>query len=146
MKTFISCLIICLFISCNSDSTNFELCNGGLQPYYRTGLSYKGDFHAIKEHFKINYKAVNTGENSGIVRIQFHVNCKGQTGNYKVEAYSLDYELIEMNNQITNQFIELTKGLNEWIPGKDGDGETVNSHKFFAFKIIEGQLTEILPK
>ena len=146
MKSVIIFLTVLCFIGCNSSVNDFELCGGGLQPYYRTGLSYEGSFYAVKEHFKTNYKAVNIGENSGIVKVQFHVNCKGETGNYKVETYGFDYELIEMSNEITNQFLELTKGLNEWIPGKNEEGEFVDSHKFFAFKIVEGQMTEILPK
>jgi len=146
MKRLLGCLAVLCFISCNSSSNDFELCGGGLKPYYRTGLSYEGDFYAIKEYFKTNYKAIKSGENSGIVKIQFHVNCKGEAGNYKLEAYSFDYQLLEINSEITSQFLELTKGLNEWIPGKDEDGEAVNSHKFFAFKIVEGVLTEILPK
>ena len=146
MKTFISCLTICLFISCNSESIKFELCGGGLHPYYYPQLSYKGSFYAIKEHFYTNYKEVNYSNNTGIVKIRFHVNCKGETGNYKVETYSLDYNSIKMESQITQQLLRLTKELKDWIPGKDAGGDFVNSHKFFAFKIIEGQLTEILPK
>ncbi|PCJ01438.1 MAG: hypothetical protein COB15_00510 [Flavobacteriales bacterium] len=146
MKRFLSCVVILCFISCNSESTDFELCGGGLYPYYHPDLNYEGSFYAIKEHFKTNYRAVSIGNNSGIVKVRFHVNCKGETGNYKVETYSFDYELIEMNNQITDQLLGLTKNLKKWIPGKDEEGELINSHKFFAFKIVKGQLTEILPK
>jgi hypothetical protein len=146
MKTFISCIAVCLFISCNSASENFELCGGGLHPYYHPELNYKGSFYAIKEHFKTNYKPVSTGNNTGIVRIQFQVNCKVETGNYNMETYSFNYELTAINTQITAQLLELTKGLKDWIPAKDDEGKTVNSHKFFAFKIVNGQIVDILPK
>jgi hypothetical protein len=54
--------------------------------------------------------------------------------------------LIAINTQITAQLLELTKGLKYWIPAKDDDEKIVNSHKFFAFKIVNGQLVDILPK
>jgi len=146
MKMLISCLAVCLFISCNSASENFELCEGDLYPYYHPQLNYKGSFYAIKEHFKTHYKPIKTGNNTGIVRVRFQVNCKGETGNYNVATYSFNYELIAINTQITAQLLELTKGLKDWIPAKDDDKKIVNSHKFFAFKIVNGQLIDILPK
>tara|TARA_B100000809_G_scaffold222378_1_gene231305 strand:+ start:5064 stop:5504 length:441 start_codon:yes stop_codon:yes gene_type:complete len=146
MKIFVSCLAICLFISCNSESTKFELCGGGLYPYYHPQLNYEGSFYAIKEHFYTNYKAVDSGSNNGIVKIRFHVNCNGETGNFKTETYGFDYNSNEMDSQITQQLLALTQELENWIPAKDENGEALNSHKFFAFKIRDGQLTDILPK
>jgi hypothetical protein len=146
MKTLISCLTICLFISCNSKPTDFELCGGGLYPYYHPQLNYKGSFYAIKEYFYTNYKEVNYSNNTGIVKIRFHVNCKGETGNFKIETYGLDYNPIKIDTQITQQLLELSQRLKNWIPAKDENGNTVNSHKFLAFKIINGRLTDILPK
>ncbi len=146
MKTFISCFTICLLISCNPESANFELCKGRLYPYYYPKLNYDGGFYAIKDHFYTNYKEVNSEGNNGIVRIRFHVNCNGETGEYKIETYGLDYNSNEMDSQIVKQLLELTQMLKDWIPAKDETGNAVNSHKFFAFKIKNGQLTDILPK
>lgn len=146
MKTAMACLSIGLLISCNSNPDQFDLCGGQLYPYYHPQLNYKGSFYAIKEHFYTNYKSVNSSKNNGIVKIRFHVNCKGEAGNFKLETYSLDYNSIEMNNQITKQLLDLSQMLEDWIPATDENGNTVNSHKFFAFKIINGELTDILPK
>ena len=146
MNKLIGSLIISLFISCNSESTSFKLCSGGLYPYYHPELKYKGSFYAIKNHFYNGYNKVNSENNNGIVRIQFRVNCKGQAGDFTMETYSLEYISNDMDDRITRQLLKLTQKLDNWIPAVDEDGNTLNSHKFFAFKIINGELKDILPK
>mgnify|MGYP000854727886 FL=1 len=143
-NVYLICLIICC--ACNTSSNEFDLCSGKLHPYYYPELKYKGDFYAVKQHYYDNYKQVKSIQNSGIVRIQFHVNCRGETGNYKVETYSFDYLKTELDLRISKQLVQLTKSLTNWIPAENEDGETVNSHKFFAFKIKKGQLIDVLPK
>ncbi len=137
--------MICLF-GCNKNNVKFELCPGKKHPYYYPNLRYNGDFYEIKAHYYNNYRTISLPNNTGVVKIMFSVNCKGKSGNYFLETYSLNYNNIIINKKITEQLINLTKTLNDWIPALDEDGESVNSHKFFAFKIIDGKLTDILPK
>lgn len=146
MKKIIYFLILVFCWACNSTTNEFDLCSGKLHPYYYPELTYTGDFYAIKKHYYTNYKEVNAPNNNGIVKIRFHINCKGESGNYKVESYSFDYATTEIDSNITEQLIQLTKSLTEWIPAQNEDGDAVNSHKFFAFKIKNGQLIDILPK
>jgi hypothetical protein len=141
--------ILVLFITilgCDSNSGDFELCDASLHPYYYPELKYEGEFYAIKEHFYGRYQSVENGSNTGIVRIRFQVNCTGETGRYNMETYDNNYRKIDIESEITNQLMQLTQELDGWIPGKNDEGETVNSHKFFAFKITEGKLVDILPK
>lgn len=146
MKIITSFIIFFFIISCNSNSKDFKLCKGKLHPYYYPELEYSGGFYAIKEHFYSNYNQVKSLKNTGIVKIRFHINCYGESGDYRLEAYSLDYKNIELDIKITQQLVQLTKNLTEWIPAQDEDGNAINSHKFFAFRIIEGELIDILPK
>lgn len=90
--------------------------------------------------------AIESTKDNGIVRIRFNINCRGESGNFEIETYSLDYKSNRVNNKITKQLIVLTKNLKDWIPATNEEGEKVNSHKFFAFKIINGKLEDILPK
>lgn len=131
--------------SCNN-SDEFELCSTSLHPYYYPELKYEGDFYAIKEHFKEYYQPVLASDNSGMVRIRFQVNCKGESGNFSVDTYNSNFEEIEVNKEIVTQLVELTRALKGWIPAKNEDGEPVNSHKFFAIRIENGNLMEIMPK
>ncbi len=146
MRAIISFIIcICLF-SCNDNHKKFELCSGGKRPYYYPTLEYKGGFYEIKNHYYSNYIPIISPNNNGIVKIRFNINCKGASGNYFLETYNMGYESNVMSKKITEQLLNLTKTLNDWIPAYDEDGNSVNSHKFFAFKIVNGKLTDILPK
>jgi hypothetical protein len=146
MKNVISYIIcICLF-SCNKNTDKFELCPGKKWPYYHPTLKYQGGFYEIKKHYYNNYKSIDSPSNTGIVKISFNINCEGQSGNYLIETYSLKYNNVSISKKITKQLLDLTKTLIYWIPASNEDGDTVNSHKFFAFKIVNGKLTDILPR
>lgn len=136
-----------LFFSCSNSSNEFELCGLGiLRPYYYPQLNYEGEFYAIKEAYKEKYREVISLNNTGIIKIRFHVNCQGETGNFLVETYSLDYEPYTLDVQISDQLLKITQGLNGWIAAIDEDGETVNSHKFLSFRVVDGKIINILPK
>ena len=146
MKIIISWLSFIFFISCNSGNNDFKLCLGIKHPYYSPTLEYTGGFYAIKKNFYSNYKNVKSLNDSGIVKIRFQINCSGKSGNYSIETYSLDYKRNIIDAKIKGQLLSLTKDLTKWIPAHNENGENVNSHKFFAFKIIDGSLKDILPK
>lgn len=141
--------ILVLLVSCNHSngtSSDFHLCTNDKHPYYYPPLEYKGGFYEVKEHFFKGYEEIKGKDNTGIIRIKFQVNCKGETGNFEVETYSLSYKKMNLNKNIVEQFVRLTKCLDNWIPAIDDNGGNVDSYKFFAFKIIDGKLQEILPK
>ena len=146
MRIIINFLICICFLSCSKNTEKFELCSGEKRPYYYPSLKYKGDFYEIKKHYYSNYKTIESLNNNGIVKIRFNINCKGESGNYFLETYNMDYKSILMSENITKQLLNLTKDLNDWIPAYNVDGNSINSHKFFAFKIVKGVLTDILPK
>jgi hypothetical protein len=146
MKITIKLFLLYFLTSCSSGNSEFKLCSGIKRPYYFPTLEYKGDFYKIKNHFFNNYTTIQLPNNNGIVKIRFHVNCKGETGNFFTDTYSLDYKKTTINKDITEQLLNLTKSLKDWIPARNEEGENINSHKFFAFKIIKGDLIDILPK
>lgn len=147
MRNLIYILIITLFFSCNKKTGELDLCGLGiLRPYYLTGLDYEGGIFAIKEKYKKEYITVKKGQNSGIVKIRFDVNCKGETGNFEFETYNLNYELTTINDSIVNQTVLIARKLNDWTSGTNDDNENINSFKFLAIKVINGEIKEILPK
>ncbi len=146
MKSNFSIILTFLLAACNSSNSDFQLCSSEKYPYYYPTLYYEGDFYEIKKHFYDNYKNIQSDKSTGIVRIQFQVNCSGEAGNYKIATYSLDYEYETINQKIIDQLLRLTKGLKNWIPAIDDDGESIDSHKFLAFKVADGRLIDILPK
>lgn len=147
MKKIISILTILIFFSCNSKSGELELCGLGiLKPYYLTGLDYQGGIYAIKEKYRKEYTPVKTGVNSGILKIRFDVNCKGETGNFEFQTFSLEYATTILNDSIVKQAVSIAKKLDKWIPGTNDENENINSFKFIAIKLKNGEIKEILPK
>ncbi len=147
MRNLICILITITLFSCNRKSGELELCGLGiLKPYYLTGLEYEGGIFAIKEKYKKEYFPVSGNKNTGIIKIRFDVNCKGETGNFEFEAYNLNYESTAINDSIVDQAIAIAKKLDNWISGTNEDNENINSFKFIALKVVDGEITEILPK
>lgn len=150
-----SVIIICAFC-CTSllysqeKDTSFVLCGDSLcWPYYNPDLTIKGDFWEVKKHYNTDYLISEfklLKNNTGIITVQFKVNCNGETGDFSIQQCDFNYQPITMAEQITNYFLYKSKILTGWIPGKDEEGVLVNHHKFFSFRIKEGALIQILPK
>ncbi len=146
----IGCLFCSTVLFSQEKDTTFTLCNKGtLLPYYNPDLTYQGGFWEIKQHFQSEYptaKFQSLKNNSGIITIQFKINCKGETGDFVVQQCDLNYQPTTLNKGITDHLLSKTKTLTNWIPAKDEEGKIVNCHKFFSFRIKSGVLLEILPK
>lgn len=132
-----------------AQNTTFELCGDKkLVPYYFDGLPYKTDFYEVKQYFKENYSAEkfkNIPNNTGMIHIVFHVNCKGETGNYSIETFDYDYKYCTLNEELKNEFLRLTKELKIFQPFTPND-KIQNFHKFYIFKLKNRELIEIAPK
>ena len=146
----ISCLFYSNLLFSQEKDTTYVLCGEGITwPYYYPDLTYKGGFWEIKQHFNSNYptkKFQSLKNNTGIITIQFKVNCNGETGDFVLQQCDFNYQKTTVNKKITTYLLNQTKLLNDWIPAKDKNGEIVNSHTFFSFRIKDGVLLEILPK
>jgi hypothetical protein len=142
-----------LLISFGNPATaqdQFKLCDSvKTMPYYNPDITNALNFYDIKKHFRADYPEVKfkkLSSNSGLITIQFKINCKGEVGDYRLQQCDLNYRLTEMDAAITDYFMSKTKELKDWNLGKDEKGLIVNSHKFYSFRIVNGVLTEILPK
>jgi len=150
LTIIIAILVLSFSLFSQEKEVNFTLCDSiGLWPYYNPTLKYQGGFWEIKQQFKTTCptnKFKNLKNNTGIVTIQFKVNCKGEIGNFRLQQCDLNYQPTLLDKKITTYLLSQTKQLKNWIPAIDEDGNTVNSHKFLSFKLKEGVLLEILPK
>jgi len=147
-------LIPFLFLICFANQARaqdqFKLCDSvKTMPYYNPDITNALNFYDIKKHFRADYpeaKFKKLSSNSGLITIQFKMNCKGEVGDYRLQQCDLNYKLTEMDAAITDYFMSKTKALKDWNLGKDETGLIVNSHKFYSFRIVNGVLKEILPK
>ena len=152
MKTvFIICgLFACSLLFSQERDTSFTMCGDGKAwPYYHPDLTIEGNFWEVKKHFRTDYPLdlfKTLENNTGIITVQFKVNCKGETGNFSTQQCDFKYQPNIMDERIINYFLAKSKTLSGWLPGKNEEGEAVNHHKFFSFRIKEGVLIQILPK
>ena len=90
------------------------------------------------------YDPEKAARESGLIRIRFIVNCKGETGRFRVLAMNPDYQEKAFDESITSQLLTITKGLNGWKP-KEFRGTVYDYYQYLIFKIQDGKIVKILP-
>lgn len=99
------------------DNENFSLCNGDARviQYYALGENtYGGEKLEIRETFENYYRPEEAKKESGLIRIRFIVNCKGETGRFRVLGMDEDYQEKTFDSSVTDQLLKITKSLNNW--------------------------------
>lgn len=133
----------------NLDDAEFTICNGDerIIQYFNTmqGFRYQGEKSALVSEILELYSPVENPENeSGYIRIRFVVNCKGQTGRFRVLSSDLKYQEKEFKATIVDQLVDIVKNLKGWkVLSKEG--KTLDYYQYLIFKINEGRIIEILP-
>jgi len=129
------------------DDPAFKLCNDEifLKQYFNfsQGLQYEGEMLKIKEQFELAYVPIEINE-SGWVRIRFVVNCRGESGRFRMISSDEHYESRDFDARITDQLVGITKSLDGWKPRPDSEN-TAEYYQYLVFKIENGDLIEILP-
>lgn len=129
------------------DDSTFVLCNGEERVFQyfndSKGLLYKDGKPAIDSAFAKNYRPVNSSE-SGLVRIRFVVNCKGEADRYRLLTADLNYQPSEIDQRITDQLMKITKSLDGWET-KYIRERPVDYYQYLLFKIEDGQIINIMP-
>ncbi|WBL44674.1 hypothetical protein PBT90_08270 [Algoriphagus halophytocola] len=129
------------------DNPEFELCHGdsNARQYFNfsQGFQYEGEKLALVQEFKSSYEPVGV-DDSGLIRIRFLVNCKGESGRFRVIAMDNNYEEMVFDERITNQLLQITKQLDGWkiLPTLE---EPLDYYQYLIFKIEKGNVVEILP-
>lgn len=129
------------------DDANFVVCNEQNTMQYHNlneEVQYEGEKYALDQTFTSQFKADPTIKDSGMIRIRFLVNCKGETGRFRLTAAGYDYKEKQFDPYITDQLIRITKGLKGWKMLSDKTGPK-DYYQYLIFKMDEGNITEILP-
>ena len=98
----------------------------------------------IEKVFKENYKSEKIINETGLIRINFIVNCKGKTDRFRVISMDENYNEKVFLKSITDQLLAITKNLNGWKAKKIKERD-IDYYQYLIFKIENGQLKEILP-
>lgn len=130
-----------------TDNKDFVICNAKhIFQYFNSGdgLEYECEKLAIKKEFAEKYKSEFIKNETGLIRINFVVNCKGKTDRFRVLSMGENYEEKVFVKSITEQLMSITKNLKGWKTKKYEERE-ISYYQYLIFKIENGQLKEILP-
>jgi len=129
------------------DKSDFTLCNEDyIYQYFNDskGVQYEGEKQTLDSIFFTKYKNQNLKGETGLIRIRFVVNCKGETDRFRLLEMNSDYQAYIMDKRISNQLLALTKSLNGW-KSKSIEDHPIDYYQYLIFKIEDGNLTEIMP-
>lgn len=126
------------------DDPSFEPCNSrrAIQYFAFGEKTYVGEKIQIVRTFQERYLADEVAKESGLIRIRFMVNCKGETDRFRVMGMDDNYQEKTFDSSITNQLLTITKSLKDWknFPDKNRD-----YYQYLIFKMKEGEIIEIMP-
>ncbi|MBK7522786.1 MAG: hypothetical protein IPI53_01030 [Saprospiraceae bacterium] len=164
MDKFLVLLFLCSLIGCSTgqlpyrwvgdithdpglDKTDFLLCHRekDVRQYFNMsqGMMFEGEKSAIVGFFDKNFKPVDIQE-SGWLRIRFIVNCKGQSGRFRMLESDENYKERPFDKKISGQIFFLTQQLSGWKILYD-DKDAVDYYQYLIFKIKDGRIVKILP-
>jgi hypothetical protein len=129
---------------------DFQLCNPSLYEnsnadwYYFKYPSFDGGLYRLQKVFDDLFQTVENGNNNGLVRVEFVINCVGDIGRFKVEELDFEYAKTNLNSAISSQVLQILKGAGKWIPGERRD-QKLDTYKFLIFKVKNGRVDEIFP-
>lgn len=129
------------------DNPNFKLCfDKYVFQYFNdsNGLQYKGEKIVLDKTYFDNYKNQNLVGETGLIRIRFIVNCKGETDRFRILEMDENYKEKKFNEKITNQLLQISKNLSGCNP-KIIQNRNVDYYQYLIFKIKDGNLIEIMP-
>ena len=129
------------------DGNDFKICNGenNVRQYFNMseGLQIEGEKIKISKHFIENYQPIETNE-SGWIRVRFIVNCKGETGRFRMIESDENYLKRPFDIQISKQIFQFTKSLYGWKVLKI-ENQSVDYYQYLVFKISNGNIEKIMP-
>lgn len=131
--------------SAKLDDPLFELCNDSV--IIENGSrhsSYLGGVKSIFEHFKTLSSQLKYLKGvSGYLTVRFIMNCHGEKDRYRVLGINNRYKAKEFPTDLTNIILEAVKQMSGWQVAVFQD-EKCDSYNMLTFKIIDGQINDII--
>ncbi len=130
--------------------SGFQLCDNCFdRTWHTTSLSHSEERYTLNQLIgKHHQPAIQAGQ-SGLVKIEFVVNCQGKSGLYTVSSVGDDYCPKVFDSRITNHLLTICRdhiAINSVLrtsdkPGTDPQDIAVS----LTFRYRDGQLIDILP-
>ncbi len=130
-----------------TDDPNFSLCGSEeyLFQYFNSGkgIAIEGEKKGLEQQLFALFKNTKF-KNDGYVRIRFIVNCKGESGRFRVLTSDLQFNENKMPSTVTEPLLKACKEIKGWKPLIYNE-KARDYYQYLTFVIVDGQLKEILP-
>lgn len=139
-----------IFYDPDQDSPTFVLCDStNVRQYYvrwsaDAPPSYEGEKPALVDVFISGYSPPSDTRGIRFVTIRFAVNCRGESGRFRVETLDEQLRPAPTDDRIVDQLLTLTRSLTGWVPRKQG-AQPVDFYQYLTFRVEDGVLTSISP-
>jgi hypothetical protein len=127
------------------DDPAFKVCDEKkIVQDYSVGTKFEGERKALIDYFTKGFVYKNNySGNSGYITIRFIVNCKGESGRFRVYQLNEDFQENKFHPELVNHFLQQLKEVKGWIPGNYKKVD-YDSYDHIVFKIENGKLKDVL--
>lgn len=130
--------------------SGFQTCDNCFQRiWHTTSLNHSEERYRLNQLVSKHYQPVIKAGQSGLVNIEFAVNCQGESGLYTVSGFDNDYCPKLFDSKITSQLLIICRDRIAKDAALRTSNEPDTSPQDVAvsltFRFRDGQLTDILP-
>lgn len=128
----------------NTDNRSFMFCDSTKVISGRSTLTFSDNGNTVAEVCLKNFKFRSTYEPfSGYVIVRFIVNCKKETGRFRIQTLDKNFSLKECPIGLQNHLMSIVKELKSW-ENSGSRGKGFDRSKFVNFKITDGKIEKVL--
>ena len=117
--------------------------------WYTTGLTDSENRYELKRLVGQCYQRVQQSGQSGLIRVDFIINCTGERGQFRLVGLDEEYRPKNFDGQITQQLLAICR---DHVPSElftFVSNQRINAHQDAAvsltFRLKDGRITDILP-
>ncbi len=128
------------------DDPAFVVCNPRqVLEYYNTRSFYKDHKKQIVKYLLDNFHPQESFQDqNGYLTIKFIINCKGNTGRFRLFEIDSRYQPIHFNAALSRQLLDLVKQVSGWQPAVYKQ-KVYDSYQYITFRIRNGKIISISP-
>ena len=125
----------------------FQTCNNCFQKAWY--LPHSGNVYELRQLITAHYKPIKQPGESGLVRVNFVLNCEGKSGLFEVKGFDDAYTPKTFDNQITSQLLAICRDYVATSPllrPDDKSGERSHDKSIsLTFRLKDGEFIDLLP-
>lgn len=128
------------------DDPAFHICDSlQVLEYYNTGSHYLNHRKEISQFLQQGFIPKATWHDQhGYLTIRFIINCKGQTGCFRVFQLDTAYQPTVFKKELSDTLLNRVKKIPGWQPAPY-EGKVYDSYQYITFRIRAGKIISIAP-